>query len=794
MAVAYRGVGYDSGSGTSLFAVPPDGCTDGDLIFLHIGIEGTATPTVTGWDLLDSISGTNSIYVYTKVADSEPVEYEFELSASDDYVAMTTGWYSDTADPLSVDVFAHQTNGASGTATYPSVTMSVANEVAICFASYTTRSGFSMSPNGGFTERYEEGSTTGCVYCMSKVITGTGATGTFTSSSTITISSKTVTVALSDALPTGPETPIGLTATVTNDDAITVTWSDESSDEDYFVLERSPDGFTWTPIATLPPNTTTYTNTGLAPNTQYCYRVGAGNDSGVNYSNSDCGTTGASPQLRYDIAIRISFDWDRDGTYTDEQDYVVSAKGSQRVAPASQSITASQGQVAQCTIVLDNSTGRFSSMNTGGALYAYIGEGKAYQVPVDVEIAVVPAGDTIVYTSVFQGFARIPSEATLSPGQAKTITFDCRSKEDILMNKKLRTSQADFKAYRDSGVTEAEFIADLVADAAPDLTLVADDGLVMLPWAYLENESVLETIWQLCAATGGRFYGSPDGTVNYENAAHWLYDPHDDSVYSYTRGSGFQSLELFWNDTEIAEEASVGWTEKEIAQPDVIYDSDRIIVPAGETVTIYGDFSAPAYEITGIVTTAGTNGGVDLSADVTVDPTYYAQSAKLEIENTGSIQANVRVKISGKVAEDSDSQTVSNTSGDSFWTDRVGRSRKVTGNRWVQSEGQANMLLDFIRNRQVLPTLTAKMKGCPGNNYRKIGDRVTITDSEVSLTATDFWVTSLSWTYSSKGYFQEIEGARCTDLYPHVDAAPGYFIIGTNVLGSAETFRGRCFF
>jgi hypothetical protein len=100
----------------------------------------------------------------------------------------------------------------------------------------------------------------------------------------------------------------------------------------------------------------------------------------------------------------------------------------------------------------------------------------------------------------------------------------------------------------------------------------------------------------------------------------------------------------------------------------------------------------------------------------------------------------------------------------------------------------------FIKNRMYLPTMTIKLKGCAGDPYREIGDRITVSDSEISLSSTDFFVTGINWTYSSRGYIQEIEAVRCTDLYPHLGETPTYFIIGTNKLGSADALRGRCFF
>ena len=65
-------------------------------------------------------------------------------------------------------------------------------------------------------------------------------------------------------------------------------WTDNSNNEDGFKIERSPNGTSsWTQIATVGPNVTTYSNTGLTRNTRYYYRVRSYNALGNSgYSNT----------------------------------------------------------------------------------------------------------------------------------------------------------------------------------------------------------------------------------------------------------------------------------------------------------------------------------------------------------------------------------------------------------------------------------------------------------------------------------------------------------------------------
>jgi glucose/arabinose dehydrogenase len=102
------------------------------------------------------------------------------------------------------------------------------------------------------------------------------------------------------AAPAPPAAPSGLSATAASSTGINLSWTDNSSDETGFRIERSPDGVAFSEVATVGAGVTSYANTGLAPQTTYSYRVRAYNGNGSSgYSNVAGATTpgGSAPTV-----------------------------------------------------------------------------------------------------------------------------------------------------------------------------------------------------------------------------------------------------------------------------------------------------------------------------------------------------------------------------------------------------------------------------------------------------------------------------------------------------------------
>lgn len=86
--------------------------------------------------------------------------------------------------------------------------------------------------------------------------------------------------ATTDTVSTPPSAPEHLSATPLSPTRVDLAWTDTSEIENGFRVQRSVIGASWQTLATLPANSTSYTDNSAQPETEYIYRVEAFNDFG----------------------------------------------------------------------------------------------------------------------------------------------------------------------------------------------------------------------------------------------------------------------------------------------------------------------------------------------------------------------------------------------------------------------------------------------------------------------------------------------------------------------------------
>jgi hypothetical protein len=104
-------------------------------------------------------------------------------------------------------------------------------------------------------------------------------------------------IALNSGAPTATPAPTNLSATAVSGSQINLAWTDNTSDESEFRIERLADGATYTEIGVVAADVTTYADTSLSAATQYWYRVRAYNATGPSaFAGPTSATTLSSSQ------------------------------------------------------------------------------------------------------------------------------------------------------------------------------------------------------------------------------------------------------------------------------------------------------------------------------------------------------------------------------------------------------------------------------------------------------------------------------------------------------------------
>ncbi|MBC7194793.1 MAG: fibronectin type III domain-containing protein, partial [Caldisericia bacterium] len=144
-----------------------------------------------------------------------------------------------------------------------------------------------------------------------------------------------------------PASPTNLEGTAINCNQIDITWQDNATDETNYIVERKIEGGTFSVKATLPANTTIYSDTSVSPNTKYYYRVKAKNSFGDSgYSNEISVTTpscGTPPNAPTNLTLNVISSSQINLSWSDNSDNEDGFKVERKVEGGSYSLIATLG-------------------------------------------------------------------------------------------------------------------------------------------------------------------------------------------------------------------------------------------------------------------------------------------------------------------------------------------------------------------------------------------------------------------------------------------------------------------
>lgn len=100
-----------------------------------------------------------------------------------------------------------------------------------------------------------------------------------------------------------PAAPSNVVVATLSNTSLSLSWTDNSSNETSFQVQRSTSqNGSYTTVATLPANTTTYTDAGLGLSVAYYYKITAQNSAGSSAAASGMGQTSA-PNGPWGLAV-----------------------------------------------------------------------------------------------------------------------------------------------------------------------------------------------------------------------------------------------------------------------------------------------------------------------------------------------------------------------------------------------------------------------------------------------------------------------------------------------------------
>ena len=184
-----------------------------------------------------------------------------------------------------------------------------------------------------------------------------------------------------------------------------------------------------------------------------------------------------------------------------------------------------------------------------------------------------------------------------------------------------------------------------------------------------------------------------------------------------------------------------------------------------------------------------SGGGVSLSDKVSLDVwDKHAQRARLVFKNTGYQTAFIPkmqlrgLALVGGPQEQIDVDIVIPLVPENKPT--------ISGNPYIQTKGQAQLIATTQAYRLSYPRLVHKFSGAPALPWLQLGDRITVDVQDHAgtnpvTTARDAIVTALAFSWQPEGGFlMNVEAADVAGLFEYTD----YHVLGTDNYGSKRVF------
>ena len=419
-----------------------------------------------------------------------------------------------------------------------------------------------------------------------------------------------------------------------------------------------------------------------------------------------------------DVDFTVEVQWN--GTdWVDETANVKSLSWSEAFAPPEESVIRPGGGFAnEATLTLFNNDARYSPYNTGSAIAANIDDGRYYLTAVRVK-----AGFESELLTVFTGYI-FDADFT---SRKNEVTFTLRDRSATILEVKGTTEMKE-------GISTDAWLVilcGLVSIAGGDQ--VFDKGTVILPFAWLDDESVWEQMALAAAAEGGWVYFDWGGKLHFENGAHWAN--HDTSIYTFDRDH-YSDLQPQHRPDEVYNEVTVEYSPRVEGAAQDLWNLERPITigPSG-TFDLVARLQLPATAIytptesydfsAALVTGDNSDGDLSISGE-----SKYGQRYECTLTNDNANHSIIvtKFRVRGVPILGEPSEEITATGVATFVTQT--RNLPVRANVLVQTSAQASALANFLVDRYQNPRHLMSISGAPAVPWLELGDRVTVQEPD----------------------------------------------------------------
>ena len=515
--------------------------------------------------------------------------------------------------------------------------------------------------------------------------------------------------------------------------------------------------------------------------------------------------------------FRFLVDWDDDGfdsvsTWTDESAHVISIRGEHQATDWQRSVATIGRGVADVVYVTchnseesgDYSGLRFSPSNSNSSIYYQSGSTTEYGIGEGYGMM----KRAIVETGYYSGATA--ERLRQITGYITNIT-EYFGRREVLFEIRDRAADAAFTRASTALYTDTmaqTYLEDLCTLFDRDAVAAADqqfeEGLVVIPYAWLDDETLWDEMHIVAESQMGRLWFDKDGVLHFDDGSHWIranansWDDPNTSQATFTTAS-FRDLSPVYDPGSIFNHVICEYQPRYIGTEQVVYsDSEatrvRPLVSTGSNVeTINAEFRYPVYSI--ITPEEDTDyeavsaGALDLTSDVSLSVTNYAGTADIELTNSHSYYTAYMTKLQIRGHPVLTEQSMKYEAEDAASIAKFGRRTfPIRQNPYVQGYRHAQMIGDFLLARFKEPIRRITLRGIPARPWLEVGDRITVTETLTDIDE-DYFIVTINWTWSADGgYVQSIDAIRCSDLFEYTN----WFIIGTSVYGVGPN-QGRLF-